>query len=261
MPWELVEGKLQGRGWKDCKQIGKTPNAFRWLLAAAICKILYRFLSLVPFSFFYLFWPCICIALLLPSMLTQLHLWKRPAVCQFACCFAAKENMSKISTRKKRGKTKKNFFDRLQLAANFHSSLNTHAHTLTHAHTSLGRYTLCVEVAHQLSWLSAAVDVYVYVCVCVTGCACVVYVLSAVKFRRDVWKYANSFDCCRLRFSFSFWEKWNWLHSNRSALPPAVAVCIFIKAKSNIKCCTSSKDRDSIAFHIDMVMTEEMLHQ
>lgn len=47
----------------------------------------------------------------------------------------------------------------------------------------------------------------------------------------------------------------------RSALPPAVAVCIFIKAKSNIKCCTSSKDRDSIAFHIDMVMTEEMLHQ
>lgn len=105
------------------------------LLAAAICKILYR-VSLFRFLLFYLFWPCICIALLLPSMLTQLHLWKRPAVCQFVCCFAAKENMSKISTRKKKSQKRKGtFLIAYSLQQNFIRSKQTHTHIArTHIH-------------------------------------------------------------------------------------------------------------------------------
>lgn len=178
MPWELVEGKLQGRGWKDCKQIGKTPNAFRWLLAAAICKILYRF---PLFGFVFLFLSIL--ALHLHSTFVAFYVnpvapVKTPCSLSVCLLFRCQRKYVKNQHKQKKRKTKKNFFDRLQLAANFHSSHNTHTHTLTHAHTSLGRYTLCVEVAQQLSWLSAAVDVYVYVCVCVTGCACVVYCLQ-----------------------------------------------------------------------------------
>lgn len=139
-------GSCRDRVAKTANKLEKRRTHFV-LLAAAICKILYR-VSLFRFLLFYLFWPCICIALLLPSMLTQLHLWKRPAVCQFVCCFAAKENMSKISTRKKRVKNEKELFwsptacSKISFAQNRHTHIyartlthqRTHTHSRTHIH-------------------------------------------------------------------------------------------------------------------------------
>lgn len=203
--WAVAYAKVQrwsrgGLRAGDCKQIGKTPNAFRFaacLPPAAICKILYRFslsLSLLRSSF-YLFLPCICRALLLPSMLTQLHLWKRPAVCQFVCCFAAKENMSKISQGWGGGggkitKTKENFFfDRLQLA-NFHA---------WHSHRHIDSLVICIQAVYG-SGTSTWLECVCVVCVCMHLCC----VPSAVKFRRDVWECMQTASTTAVGSDFRF---------------------------------------------------------
>lgn len=134
--------------------------------------------------------------------------------------------------RRRRRKNNQNerelfFLDRLQLA-NFHAWL-----TQTHRQFSY-IYT---------KWHSNLVRV------CVCACASVLCTVCCEVPARRLRVYANSFDncnCCRLRFSFSFWEKWNWLHSR------------LLQSFTEVKANREGRDRNSIAFHICIVITAEL---
>lgn len=145
---------------RDCKQIGKTPNAFR-SFCCLLQSVRYFIVVFSASSFFlHLFWP---------STFAAFHVNPVAPVktpCSFSVCLLFRCQRKYVKNQQGVGwgrsserKTNKNFFVRLQLA-NFHAWL-----THTHAQFSYIQVEYRSSTATWLVFVCA-----VSVCVCMRVC-------------------------------------------------------------------------------------------